>query len=92
MLLLVLAFRVLTLIISSSCFIYPFVVSKSTLPYIFVITTDSYTGQVSRLILNLLETNLPLEESINSRSMETLRFCHPESSWDTEAGTLQVGG
>jgi len=91
-LLLVLGFPILTLIISSSCFIYPFVVSKSTLPYIYIITTDSYTGQVSRLILNLLEANLPLEESINSRSMETLRFCHSETIWDTETAISPVDG
>jgi len=46
--------------------------------------------QVSRLILNLLEANCPLDESIDSGTMETLRFCNTESSRDTEAGILQV--
>jgi len=80
----------LTLIISSSCFIYPFIVSKSTLPYIHIIATDSCIAQVSRLILNLLEVNCPLDEVIDSRTMETLRFYHSESNRDTEASISQV--
>jgi len=36
------------------------------------------------LILNLLEADCPSDESINSRTMESLRFCHTESSRDTE--------
>ena len=38
---------------------------------------------MSRLILNLLEANCPLDESIDSSTMETLRFCHSESNRDT---------
>ena len=40
---------------------------------------------MSRLILNLLEANCPLDESIDSMTMESLRFCHTESNRDTEA-------
>ena len=41
-------------------------------------------------ILNLLEANCPLDESIDSGTMGTLRFCNTESNRDTEAGILQV--
>jgi len=41
------------------------------------------------LILDLLEANCPLNESIDSRTMETLRFYHSESDRDTEADVLQ---
>jgi len=92
MLLLLLVFPLLTLIISSQYFIYPFIVSKGTLPYIYIITADSCVAQVSRLILNLLEANCPLDESIDSRTMETLRFCHLESNRDTEADISQSEG
>jgi len=44
---------------------------------------------VSRLILDLLEANCPLNESIDSRTMETLRFRHSESDRDTEADVLR---
>ena len=44
-------------------------------------------AQVSRLILNLLEANCPLDESIDSSTMETLRFRHSDSNCDTEADT-----
>jgi len=44
---------------------------------------------VSRLILDLLEANCPLNESIDSRTMESLRFCHSESDRDTEADVLR---
>ena len=37
------------------------------------------------MILNLLEANCPLDESIDSMTMESLRFCHTESNRDTEA-------
>jgi len=40
---------------------------------------------VSQLIYNLLEANCPLDESIDSRTMETLIFCYPESNRDSEA-------
>ena len=92
MLVLLLVFPLLTLIISSQYFIYPFIVSKGTLPYIYIITADSCVAQVSRLILNLLEANCPLDESIDSRTMETLRFCHLESNRDTEADISQGEG
>ena len=42
-----------------------------------------------RLILNLLEADCPLDESIDSSTMETLRFCHSESTSDTEADILR---
>jgi len=58
-------------------------VSKILLP---ITNADLCIAQVSRLILNLLETNCPLDESIDSRTMETLRFRHTESDRDTEAG------
>jgi len=44
---------------------------------------------VSRLILDLLEANCPSNESIDSRTMESLRFCHSESDRDTEADVLR---
>jgi len=44
---------------------------------------------VSWLILNLLEVNCPLDESIDSSTMESLRFCHTESNKDTEVDILQ---
>lgn len=40
------------------------------------------------MILNLLEANCPLDKSIDSSTMETLRFYHSES--DTEVGVSQV--
>ena len=40
--------------------------------------------QVSRLILNLLEANCPLDESIDSSIVQSLRFRHSESTRDTE--------
>ena len=39
---------------------------------------------MSRLLLNLLEANCPLDESIDSMTVESLRFCHTESHRDTE--------
>jgi len=35
-------------------------------------------------------TNCPLDESIDSMTMRTLRFCHSESDKDTEANTLRI--
>ena len=35
-------------------------------------------------ILNLLEADCPSDESINSRTIEFLRFCHTESSRNTK--------
>jgi len=87
MLLLLLVFPLL-----SQYFIYPFIVSKGTLLCIYIITADSCVTQVLRLILNLLPANCPLDESIDSRTMETLRFCHLESNRDTEADILQGEG
>jgi len=40
---------------------------------------------VSQLILDLLEADCPLDESIDSMTIETLRFCHSESDRDSEA-------
>jgi len=37
----------------------------------------------------LLEANCPSDESIDSRTMESLRFCHTESSRDTETNISQ---
>jgi len=84
MLCLLIVFPLLTLIVSSSYFIYPFIVSESTVPYIYITTADSCVAQVSQLIFNLIEANCPLDESLDSRTMETLRFYHPESNSDTE--------
>jgi len=49
-------------------------------------------AQLSRLILNLLEANCPLDESIDSSTMESLRFCHTESTGDTEADISRGDG
>ena len=84
-----LVFPLLTLIISIAFFLYPFIVSKDTRLYIYVITPDSCVAQVSRLILNLLEANYPLDESIDSMTIESLVFCHSESNRDTEADILR---
>jgi len=40
-------------------------------------------------MLDLLEANCPLDESIDSRTMETLRFRHSESDRDTETDSLR---
>ena len=48
-------------------------------------TADSCVVEVSRLILNLLEANCPLDESVDSMTMESLVFCHSESNRDTVA-------
>jgi len=55
------------------------------LPYISIVNVDLCVAQVSRLILNLLEANCPLDESIDSGTVGTLMFYHPESTRDTEA-------
>jgi len=85
MLLLLVVFPLLTFIISISYFLYPFIVSKGTLLYIYIITADPSLAQVLRLILNLLEANCPLDESIDSMTIESLMFHHSESNRDTEA-------
>ena len=85
MLLLFLVFPLLTLMISTAYFLYPFTVSKVALLCIYIITPDSCVAQVSRLILNLLEANCPLDESIDSMTIESLMFHHSESNRDTEA-------
>jgi len=43
-------------------------------------------------MLNLLEANCPLDETIDSGTMETLMFCPIESNRDTEADILQGDG
>jgi len=43
---------------------------------------------VSQLILNSLEENCPSDESIDSMTMESIRFCHSESNRDTETDIL----
>ena len=91
MLLLLLVFPLLTLIISTQYFIYPFIVSQN-LSSLYIITADLCAAQVSRLILNLLEANCPLDKSIDSSTMETLKFRHSESTRDTEADTSQDSG
>ena len=83
MLLLLLIFPLLTLIISASNFIYPFIVSQN-LSSLYIITADLCAAQVSRLILNLLEANCPLDKSIDSSIVESLRFRHSESIRNTE--------
>jgi len=97
MLLFLPVFPLLTLIISIEDFLYPFIVSKGVLE-IYIITPDSCVAQVSRLILNLLEANCPLDESIDSMTIESLRFRHTESNRDTETdisrgdrGTISLG-
>jgi len=87
MLLLLLIFPLLTLIISTGYFIFPFIVSQN-LSSLYIITTDLCAAQVSRLILNLLEANCPLDESIDSSTVESLRFRHSESTRDTESDIL----
>ena len=47
--------------------------------------------QVSQLILNLLEANCPLDESID-KTMESLRFNHSQSTRDTEADDSRGDG
>jgi len=44
---------------------------------------------VSNLIFNLLEANCPLDESIDSGTIETLKFHHSEPIRDTEADISQ---
>ena len=84
MLLLLLIFPLLTLIISLPSFVFPFIVSQN-LSSLYDITADLCAAQMSRLILNLLEANCPLDESIDSSTMESLRFRHSESTRDTES-------
>ena len=50
------------------------------------------------MILNLLEANCPLDESMDSMTIESLRFRHTESNRDTEVnisqgdrGTISLG-
>jgi len=84
MLLLLLIFPLLTLILSAQYFIFPFVVSQN-LSSLYSITADLCATQVSRLILNLLEANCPLDESIDSSIVESLRFRHSVSTRDAES-------
>ena len=85
MLSLLLVFPLLTLIVSTDYFFCPFIVSNGALLYIYIITADSCLAEVSRLILNLLEANCFLEQSINSMTMESIIFRQSESNRDTEA-------
>ena len=87
MLLLLLAFPLLTIIISTQFFIYPFIASWNPSP--LYLCVDLCVVQVSRLILNLLEANCFLDENIDSSTMESLRFRHTESTRDTETGISQ---
>ena len=48
-----------------------------------IIAADLCIAQVSQLILNFMEANCPLDESIDS--LETLRLGHPQSNGDSEA-------
>ena len=64
MLLFFLVFPFLPLIISCPYFIVPFIVSQIFFYFISISVADSCFIQVSRLILNLLEANCPLDESI----------------------------
>ena len=57
-------FPFLPLIISCPYFIVPFIVSQIFFSFISINVADSCFIQVSRLILNLLEANCPLDESI----------------------------
>jgi len=64
MLLFFLVFPFLPLIISCPYFIVPFILSQNFISFISINVADSCLIQVSRLILNLLEANCPLDESI----------------------------
>ena len=64
MLLLFLVFPFSHLIISCPYFIVPFIVSHIFFSFISINVADSCFIQVSRLILNFLEENCPLDESI----------------------------
>ena len=87
MLLFLLVFPLLTIIISCPYFIVPFIVSRNPFSFISINISDSCIIQVSRLILNLLEANCPLDESIYSNTSENFSFNHPESNGDDEANT-----
>jgi len=89
MLLLLLAFPLLTLITSTQYFIYPFIVSQN--PSSLYLCADLCV-QVSRLILNLLEANCFLDESIDSSTIESIMFRHTESARDTETDILRGDG
>ena len=84
MLLLLLIFALLILIISVQYFIFPFVVSQN-LSSLYIVIADLCATQMSRLKLNLLEANCLLDESIDSSTVESLRFRHSESTRDTES-------
>jgi len=62
-------------------------VSRNPFHFISINIADSFITQVSRLILNLLEANCPLDESIYSNTSENFSFQHPESNRDTESNT-----
>ena len=85
-----LVFPLLTLIISCPYFIVPFIVSRNPFYFISINIADSCITQVSRLILNLLEANCPLDESIYV--LESLVFYHSESNSATEVDTLHGAG
>ena len=87
MLLLLLVFPLLNIIISCPCFIVPFIVSRNPSSFISINIADSCILQVSRLILNLLEANCPLDESIYSNTSGNFSFNYLESNGDDEANT-----
>jgi len=64
MLLFYLIFPFLPLIISCPYFIVPFIVSQNLFSFIPTNVADSCFIRVLRLILNLLEADCPLDESI----------------------------
>jgi len=97
MLLLLLVIPLLNLIISTEYFLYPFIVGQN-LASLHIITADLCIAQVSRLIFNLLKANCSLDKSIDSSTLEFLRFCHSEFTRDTEGdisrndrGTTSIG-
>jgi len=87
MLLFLLVFSLLTLSISCPYFIVPFIASRNPFPFISINIADLCIIQVSRLILDLLEANCPLDESIYSKTSENFSFNHPGSNRDPEANT-----
>ena len=64
--------------------------SRNPFYFISINIADSCITQVSRLILNLLEANCPLDESIYV--LESLVFYHSESNSATEVDTLHGAG
>jgi len=84
-----LVFPLLTPIISSPCFIYPFFVSLN--PFSLYLYHHCWFSCCSGVAVDLLEANYPLDESIDSSTMSSLRFCYTESTGDTEADISPCG-